>query len=137
MGSAQMHEIMLTAAQSLLGVVLLAAMRLSVWQGLLLFALFAGQFAAPGVASLFPGLLPDGLTGDRIHQVFSLMYLTSAFTILANSPHRLRMLWRGLKPRTPLFGPAPNGLRTPKCLDCPIRLESIKTANPRPRLPLT
>jgi cation:H+ antiporter len=126
MGSTQLHEIMLTAAQSLLGVVLLATLRLSLWQALLLFVLFIGQFAAPGVASFFPQVLPGGLTGDRIHQVFTLLYVTSALTALANSPHRVRMLWRGIKPATPLFGPGVAGLRGPKCIDCPDRLARIR-----------
>lgn len=131
MGSSQLHEIMLTAGQSLLGVVLLATLRLSLWQALLLFALFAGQFLAPGIASFFPNVLPDGLTGDRIHQVFTLIYVTSAITVLANSPHRVRMLWRGLKPATPLFGPGVEGLRGPKCLDCPDRLARIRATRHR------
>lgn len=128
MGSSQLHEIMLTAAQSLLGVVLLATLRLSLWQALLLFALFAGQFMAPGIAKFFPQVLPDGLTGDRIHQVFTLLYVTSAVTVLVNSPHRVRMLWRGLKPATPLFGPGVQGLRGPKCIDCPDRLARVRAA---------
>ncbi len=44
MGSFQMSELLLTAAQSLLAVVLLSAMRLSVGGALLLFGLFIGQF---------------------------------------------------------------------------------------------
>lgn len=126
MGATQMHEILLTAAQSLLGVVILSTLRLSIWEALLLFGLFAGQFAAPGVARMLPSLLPEGLTGDRIHQVFSLLYLTSSFAILASSPHRLRMLMRGLKPALPLFRPSPTGLRSPRCLDCPHRLATAK-----------
>ena len=47
MNAGQMHEILLTAAQSLLGIVLLAALRLSLGQVLLLFGLFLGQLLLP------------------------------------------------------------------------------------------
>ncbi|HEY3414581.1 MAG TPA: sodium:calcium antiporter [Armatimonadota bacterium] len=132
MNSFQMHEILLTAAQSFLGIVLLATLRLSVWQAMLLLGLFLGQFAAPGVASWFPRLLPDGLTGDRIHQVFSLLYITSGITVLANSPHRIRMLWRGLRPALPLFRPISKDLRTAHCLDCPYRQAAIASRHRGP-----
>lgn len=129
MESFQMHEILLTAAQSFLGVVLLATLRLSLWQAVLLFGLFAGQFVAPGVASWFPRLLPEGLTGDRIHQVFALLYVTSGITILADSPHRFRMLLRGLRPALPLFRPVGKDVRTIHCLDCPHRNAAIAAAD--------
>lgn len=137
MGSLQMHEIMLTATQSLLGIILLATLRLSLWNGLLLFVLFVGQFTAPGVVAMMPGIFPEGLTGDRIHQVFSLVYVVSALAVLSESPHRVRMLWRGLKPNLPLFRPGPDGLRSPRCLDCPNRLEHLQLVARRKQSPLS
>ncbi len=115
MGSFQMHEILLTAAQSLLAVVLLANLRLSIGQGMLLFGLFIGQFVAPTLVQQFPVLSPLGLDGDGIHQVFSAMYIAIAISLLLDHPQRMKGFWQGLKfttglhqpPHTPVEGQPP------------------------------
>lgn len=77
MGSFQMHELLLTAAQSLLAVVLLANMRLSVWGAGLLFFLFIGQFFMPSVVARFPEVF-FMYSPDLVHPLF-----TKAYFILA------------------------------------------------------
>lgn len=97
MESFQMHEILLTAAQSLLAVVMLAALRLNIWQALLLFVLFIGQLLAPYLIHQFPILSIPGLHGERIHEVFSLMYLFAAVTFFLYNPQNIFKLWQGSK----------------------------------------
>jgi cation:H+ antiporter len=97
MGSFQMHEVLLTAAQSALAVVMLVTLRLSVGQSLLLLGLFLGQFILPSVVEAFPGLGVLGLQGEQIHQLFSLLYLVAAFTLFLDKPGRFRGLMQGLR----------------------------------------
>jgi len=89
----QMHEIMLTAAQSLLAVVMLATLRLSVGQAGLLFALFIGQLVAPGIAESMPGGTLMGLPSEQVHPLFSLLYLVVALSMVIDRPARLAGLW--------------------------------------------
>ncbi|HOF87825.1 MAG TPA: hypothetical protein PLZ36_06930, partial [Armatimonadota bacterium] len=105
----QMNEILLTAAQSLLGVMLLVSLRLSVWQGLLLFALFIGQFIAPPLVHAIAPLPPtdvahilnqeawrDYLEG-MIHPLFAIIYIATAIGIFLDQPRRLLDVWQGAK----------------------------------------
>jgi cation:H+ antiporter len=86
----QMSEVLLTAAQSLLAVVLLAGLRLSVGGALLLFGLFAGQFVLPLFSQWFPGLA-FGLGSQQIHPVFCILYAVVALALLLQNP---RIVWR-------------------------------------------
>ncbi len=96
MTPAQMHEILLTAAQSLLGILLLSALRLTVGQALLLFALFAGQLALPPIVAHF-GHGPFGLRPDQVHPLFSLLYFVLTVAIFLRKPARLNHLWLGTR----------------------------------------
>ena len=100
MNSFQMHEILLTAAQSLMAVVLLGHLRITIWQGLLLFALFIGQFVAPPVVEAFPRLAPFGLEGENVHQLFSIIYVAIAIALYLDRPARVQYLWRGVLIKT-------------------------------------
>ena len=136
MDNFQMHEILLTAAQSLLGVVLLASMRFTVNGGLLLFGLFAGQLILPEVIERLPGGAPFGLTPQQIHPVFSLLYLVAAITLFAQQPRMLLALKAGLQtapaegdlPRPANGSPADDprrDFRTPYCRSCRWRRKTI------------
>jgi cation:H+ antiporter len=111
MGGVQMNEIMLTAAQSLLGVVVLAGLRLSGGGALLLFGLFAGQLVLPVIAPWVPALA-WGLNSWQIHPVFAMLYVTSAAALIMQHPHDLRWLLKGA-----------TGLRRPECATCEFRRE--------------
>jgi cation:H+ antiporter len=93
MDAFQMQEVLLTAAQSLLAVVMLAALRLSLGQALVLFGLFAGQLVAPGAIEALPGGQLMGLRSDQVHGLFSLLYLVAALVLVADQPQRLLGLW--------------------------------------------
>lgn len=96
MGSLQMHEIWLTAAQSLLGIVVLAQLRLTIGQAMLLLALFVGQFVTPALVAMFPGRFLWPMTGDQVHQMFTVLYLVSAASLWADRPQRVWELRHGL-----------------------------------------
>ena len=95
MDSFQMHEILLTAAQSLLAVIILASLRLNIGQALLLFVLFIGQLLTPYVMQQFPQLAIPGLRGERIHELFSLLYLFCALSLFLYNPQSVLKLWKG------------------------------------------
>jgi cation:H+ antiporter len=123
MGGFQMHEILLTAAQSLLGIVLLAGLRLSIGGGLLLAGLFFGQFLLPLVVEAAPGAV-FGLKADQIHPVFSFLYLAAAAALFLPRPARVVALIR--KPKA--VSPAPcrpveseNDLHSAHCRTCKYR----------------
>lgn len=97
MGGLQMHEILLTAAQSLLAVVMLASLRLTVGQALLLLALFVGQLVTPSVIAATPWVFPWRMNGDEVHTLYTLMYLVAAAAIFLLRPGRVWRLRTGLR----------------------------------------
>jgi cation:H+ antiporter len=96
MGHFQMNEILLTAAQSLLAVVLLAVMRLSLGRAALLFVLFAGQLVAPPLVEKLPSGTFMGIGAGEMHAAFSVIYLVAAAVFVLSRPAALLNLARGL-----------------------------------------
>lgn len=93
MDTLQMQEVLLTAAQSLLAVTMLALMRLSISQALLLFVLFTAQLLSPVLVKAYWGGEVMGLQADQMHSIFSYLYFIAALALLADRPERLKMLW--------------------------------------------
>jgi cation:H+ antiporter len=76
LGPYQLHELFLTAAQSLLAVALLASLSLGPGAAMLLFVMFAGQLVSPYVLDgLDLEALPWGGGTDGLHQLFSAGYV--------------------------------------------------------------
>jgi cation:H+ antiporter len=96
MNHLQLSEVLLTAAQSLLGVVLLAGLRLSIGGALLLFGLFIGQFILPLCSQWFPGLA-FGLGGAQIHPVFTVIYVAVATALFLQNPSYVARLREGFQ----------------------------------------
>ncbi|MEN6537497.1 MAG: sodium:calcium antiporter [Bryobacteraceae bacterium] len=94
MSSGQMSELLLTAAQSLFAVVLLAGLRLSIGNAILLFGLFIGQFILPLFSPMFPGLA-FGLDARQIHPVFSIVYCAVAAALFLQQPKQVLKLAGG------------------------------------------
>lgn len=94
MDATQMHEILLTAAQSLLAVIMLLTLRLSIGQALLLFGLFLGQLLTGVIPQHY---LPFHLNGDGAHQLFAIMYVVAAITLIMETPRRFNGLWQGFR----------------------------------------
>lgn len=92
MGSLQMHEILLTAAQSLLAVILLMRMRLSIQYALILFGLFVVQFFGPALGDVLPDArwIPDG---NRLHLTLSFVYLGLATVLFLVGQSKLKRLY--------------------------------------------
>lgn len=125
MSGFQMSEILLTAAQSLLGIALLAGLRLSVGGAALLFGLFAGQLLLPALAGWMPWIAL-GLAPGQIRPIFTALYFAAAAALIAERPGRLATLARGLRrepeavpPEGPFCDPE---FRTPHCATCRFRL---------------
>jgi len=77
----QSEEVLLTACQSLFGLVVLGNLRLSVLEALMLLGLFAGQLFSPSVHARY---------------VFSAAYLALACLWLLRRPHR-QGIWEGFR----------------------------------------
>jgi cation:H+ antiporter len=94
MGSLQMSEILLTAAQSALAVVLLSTLRLSLSGAVLLFSLFVGQLVMHGMT----GASAASTFGAPTNQVmFSVLYLTAAVALFLAQPSHLMRLREGVR----------------------------------------
>lgn len=90
----QNAEVLLTAAQSLLAVLLLVKLRLSLRGAVLLFALFALQFAWPGLAVL-AGFAGSAFAADKA--MLSALYALLATGLLAGNMRQTAGLWRGVR----------------------------------------
>ena len=102
MNALQMHEILLTAAQSLLGLALLTRFRLKFSQAMLLLGLFLGQFILSPTFDSMAERGIDVINGDQVHQVFSVMYITAAIAIFLDDPARFKMILQGFKAKPDL-----------------------------------
>jgi cation:H+ antiporter len=95
MGAFQMDELLLTAAQSALAVLILIRFRFSVGQALLLFGLFVGQLISPLLEFALPGINLLTIPGTQLHRLFTLFYGIAAITLILDRPHRIGNLWQG------------------------------------------
>jgi cation:H+ antiporter len=77
----QKEELLLTSAQSLFAAIIISDFRFSLWEALLLMALFIGQFFFPQ---------------ESIRYVFSGLYFLATLGMLMTSPVRRHMLWNAL-----------------------------------------
>lgn len=98
MDAHQMHEILLTAAQSLFAICLLLSMRMELRGALVLLVLFLAQFAAPFYEEILETALGLPHLSDRMHLIFSGIYLVLAIGMLIRNPGKLATLRQGLKP---------------------------------------
>lgn len=96
MDAHQMHEILLTAAQSLFAVVLLTRMRLGLRGAMILLVLFIAQFAAPLYEPYVEHLFGLAHMPDGMHIAFSGLYIALALGMILYRPGRMLELRRGL-----------------------------------------
>jgi cation:H+ antiporter len=123
MGDFQMSEVLLTAGQSLLGLMLLAGLRMTGSAAVLLFSLFAGQLILTEVMAAHPQLF-SGFSARQIHPLFSILYIISAAAVFAQNPGQLPWLFRRSRDRSVPCDPEPE--RTPYCSSCKFRLAARK-----------
>ncbi|MHB9024952.1 MAG: sodium:calcium antiporter [Armatimonadota bacterium] len=97
MNGFQMSEILLTAAQSLLAVIILASMRFSIRQAGLLFGLFFAQLVSSALIDQAPEKMLFGINVIQAHMFFTVAYVAVAVGYLIASPRRLHGLWQGRK----------------------------------------
>lgn len=96
MSSLQMHEILLTAAQSFFGIAVLIDFRLGIKEGLLFLGLFLGQFFLSPFAD---SLAAKGyaIDGDWVHMFFTAVYIILGLVFLLKDPKRILKLLDGFK----------------------------------------
>lgn len=134
----QMHEILLTAAQSLLGVVILANLSFSVGEAFILFVLFVAQFVSP-LFTAPNGQWLFGVPGDMVHPLFSVAYVLVALVIVMREPRIVGNLrWGANVAHTRRGGwvekDSPEVIKTHECRTCRWRLEALEreeTRHPR------
>jgi cation:H+ antiporter len=90
----QFQEILLTAAQSILALFMIANLRFSIRYAIVLLTLFSVQIASPVLVNLLPEHKFMGLSGDQMHNVFSMLYIVGALLMLIEHPSRLKSLLR-------------------------------------------
>ena len=93
----QMNEILLTAAQSLLAVIIISNLRLTIGQAVLLFLLFIGQLISPEIIPMLPGKKLLGINGNETHALFAVFYCVASATLYFDYPGGLRGLLGGLR----------------------------------------
>jgi len=97
MSEFQIHEILLTAAQSLLALFILARLRVTIWHGIILFVLFIGQLIAPilvkswGIATVFMEFIHSNTQITDVSQLFTILYFISALIFIIHCPKRLQV----------------------------------------------
>lgn len=96
--SHQLQEIFLTAGQSIFAVALLLNLRLSSFEGLVLFVLFVAQLCSPFYDVALESAL--GLTHDplRLHNVFAWGYLVLALVMILKNRKFLPSVLRSFRP---------------------------------------
>jgi cation:H+ antiporter len=124
MGDFQMAEILLTAGQSLLGLMLLAGLRMTGTSAALLFGMFAGQLILPQVIAAHPQML-FGLNAGQIHPLFSILYITAAAAVFAQNPGQIAWLLRRSRKEAGPGDTDPE--RTPYCVRCKYRAAARKS----------
>lgn len=93
----QMNEILLTAAQSLLAVGLLASLRLSVRGAGLLLALFTAQFLAPAIPQGWLDTLPFHTSGQELHFLTTAAYVMCFCMLLPARARQMAELRHGVR----------------------------------------
>jgi cation:H+ antiporter len=90
----QLGEILLTAAQSMLALFMIANLRLSIRYAVALFILFTAQMLSPWFVAALPEHSFLGLQGPQMHNVFSLLYIGGALTLWLEHPNRWYALFK-------------------------------------------
>lgn len=98
LGPNQLHELLLTAAQSIFAVGLICGLMAGKKEAFFLLVLFMVQFASPLYAHLFDGVFPAGVeTRDGLLMSFSAIYIALAVILIALHPKNFLHLIDGLK----------------------------------------
>lgn len=90
----QLEEMLLTAAQSLLALFMIANLRFSIRYGVALFLLFTAQMFSPWLVAVLPDNSFLGLRGPQMHNVFSLLYIGGAIVLWLEHPNRWSALFK-------------------------------------------
>lgn len=114
MGSFQLNEILLTAAQSLLAVVLLLSLRLDIKGALLLFGLFIAQFIPVGFLASLSEIIPWPLEPAGMHLTFVILYLFVSCCLLVHRRREIVIEWKAVDVHKPSVLKVPVPLAQPQ-----------------------
>jgi cation:H+ antiporter len=101
MGSLQLHEILLTAAQSLLAVILLLRLHLDIKGALVLFSLFIMQFLPLSHLATLSGIKPAMVEPVGFYSGFVGLYLFMSLYLLVWNRQEIVKVWSGLNVNSP------------------------------------
>lgn len=93
----QMHELLLTAAQSAFAIALIAGLVAGKKEALLLLSLFMLQFLSPFYDKMLPQYIPNATPHDTVLMTFSAIYIIFTIILVIMHPKRFVSIIKGYK----------------------------------------
>ena len=93
----QMHELLLTAAQSAFAIALIAGLVAGKREALALLILFMAQFLSPFYDKLLPAYIPNATPHDTVLITFSVIYVVFTIILVVMHPKRFVSIIKGYK----------------------------------------
>lgn len=100
----QMHELLLTAAQSAFAIALIAGLVAGKKEALLLLSLFMLQFLSPFYDTKLPQYIPNATPHDTVLMTFSTIYIIFTIILVVMHPKRFVSIIKGYKTGLPNKG---------------------------------
>ena len=93
----QMHELLLTAAQSAFAIALIAGLVAGKREAFALLILFMAQFLSPFYDKLLPSYIPNATPHDTVLITFSVIYIVFTIALVVMHPKRFINIIKGYK----------------------------------------
>lgn len=93
----QMHELLLTAAQSAFAIALIAGLVAGKREAFALLLLFVAQFLSPFYDKLLPSYIPGAEPHDTVLITFSVIYIVFTIALVVRHPNRFISIIKGYK----------------------------------------
>lgn len=93
----QMHELLLTAAQSAFAIALIAGLVAGKREAFALLILFMAQFLSPFYDELLPSYIPNATPHDTVLITFSVIYIVFTIALVVMHPKRFINIIKGYK----------------------------------------
>ena len=93
----QMHELLLTAAQSAFAIALIAGLVAGKREAFALLTLFMLQFLSPFYDKLLPAYIPNATPHDTVLITFSVIYVVFTIILVVIHPKRFVSIIKGYK----------------------------------------
>ena len=93
----QMHELLLTAAQSAFAIALIAGLVAGKREAFALLILFTAQFLSPFYDKMLPSYIPNATPHDTVLITFSVIYIIFTIILVVMHPKRYVAIVKGYK----------------------------------------